>query len=484
MSPVINLSLGQKCVEQRFVPTIAIVCGALAFLVFLAVMPPSLTWAHYGADGGDLATAIVRGALPHPPGFPAYLVAGDLFARLPFGEPAWRLSVMSAMFAAGAVALTIATARRAGVNTIAAMTAGLSLAFAPLFWSQAIIVEVYACAAFFAALLLFLAARDAPVWVRGLVLGIATGAHPILVFFFPVLIEAREPTLRISNFASRFIGALVGLLIGWLAMYGGVVRVLPGVPSPWGDVSTLAGWWSFVSGELYRGYVFALPLPDLLPRLAAFAALMTRQYTPLGALLALIGIAPLWRARRDLALASLTTFAFVALFAIGYNTADSFVYLSIALPLAALWLAFGLSRIMHYLIGDTQYATRHTYSVFRVACCVVLLLPLAQLVLFYSEMDLRADRSAVQWAERILRAAPPRAVLLTERDAHTFTLWYAHDALNARPDVIVLDRDLWMYAPYRQMMVREFGLANDSIPEQAAQRMARPIVRVCEEGIH
>jgi hypothetical protein len=99
-------------------------------------------------------------------------------------------------------------------------------------------------------------------------------------------------------------------------------------------------------------------------------------------------------------------------------------------------------------------------------------------------MDLRADRSAMQWAERILRAAPPRAVLLTERDAHTFTLWYAHDALNARPDVIVLDRDLWMYAPYRQMMIREFGLANDSIPEQAAQRMARPIVRVCEEGIH
>jgi hypothetical protein len=92
------------------------------------------------------------------------------------------------------------------------------------------------------------------------------------------------------------------------------------------------------------------------------------------------------------------------LFAIGYNTTDSFVYLSVTLPLAALWLAFGLSRIMHYLIGDTQYATRYTYSVFRVACCAVLLLPFAQLVLFYSEMDLRADRSAMQWAEHILCA--------------------------------------------------------------------------------
>ncbi|MBE9508758.1 MAG: DUF2723 domain-containing protein, partial [Chloroflexi bacterium] len=84
---------------------------ALLLVVYLLTLPPTLTWAHHGADGGDLVTAVARGSIPHPPGFPTYLLLGELFIRLPWGDPAWRLNLMSAVLAVGAVGLTAAAIR-------------------------------------------------------------------------------------------------------------------------------------------------------------------------------------------------------------------------------------------------------------------------------------------------------------------------------------------------------------------------------------
>ncbi|MBI5305261.1 MAG: DUF2723 domain-containing protein [Chloroflexi bacterium] len=447
----------------------ALLASACALLLYLATMPPSLTWAHHGADGGDLASAIARGALPHPPGFPFYLLLGNLVAQIPFGELAWRLNVLSAFCAASAVGLTVATARRIGANAVAAMVAGLMLACAPLFWSQAIIVEVYAPAALGAAFLFFLAMYDAPMWVRGLVLGIGMGAHPILFFLAPFVRQATRPPAGKPP-ALQTIG---GFLFGWLAMYGVALIAQNRAPSPWGEIATFDAWWSFVSGELYRGFVFALPLGDVPSRVIAFLALLAQQFTPVGAMIAILGLVTLRHTQPTFALSSMLAFGLVSLFAITYNTADSFVYLIVALPLAALWLAAGLSRSTHYTARITHHVIRNSHF-----ALLILLLPLAQLVFNFGAMNQREDRTAVEWAERALAAAPPRAILVTGRDAHTFTLWYARDVWRARSDVIVLDRDLWMYAPYRAMMTREFGLTDDLSLDQVARVAARPLVNV------
>ncbi|CAG0944832.1 hypothetical protein ANRL1_01970 [Anaerolineae bacterium] len=462
---------------------IEFVGAAFAFVVYLATMPPSLTWAHYGADGGDLVTAIARGALPHPPGFPAYVLAGDWFIRIPFGEPAWCLNLLSAMFAAGAVGLTIAAARRLGVSAIATSVAGLMLAFAPLFWSQAIIVEVYAFAAFGASLVMYLALRGAPAWLVGFILGIGMGAHPILFFCAPIVLVCRceERSLRRSNpqppswrLLRRFTARndiCIAFLLAWLVMYGVVLVVPNRAMSPWGDLTTIGGWWSFVSGQIYRGYVFTLPLAELPQRLIAFAATLIRQFTPLGAIIAGVGAWRLWREQRGVAFASLAAFALVSIFAIGYNTADSIVYLVIALPIAGLWLALGLEPLTFHFSRFTSHATRHASRV------ILLLLPLVSLALYWNEMNLHDDRAAIVWADQILSAAPPNAILVTERDAHTFTLWYARDVLQRRTDVIVLDRDLWQYESYRKMMAAQFGFADDLVFE-FEKKDGRSIVEV------
>ncbi|MCK4314333.1 MAG: DUF2723 domain-containing protein [Anaerolineae bacterium] len=490
---------------ERGTEIIGAACTAALLVVYGATMAPTLTWAHYGADGGDLVTAVARGSIPHPPGFPTYLLLGELFIRLPWGEPAWRLNLMSAVLAAGAAGLTAAAIRlllrsricnpqpatsnpqpqipnlqspfsilNSPLSTLLSpLCAGLSLGLAPLFWSQALIAEVYAPAAFFAALVGYLALRGGPAWVLGLAWGVGMGAHPTLLFMAPLVVWGawKKPGFSKKTWFLAQTGLLA--LLGWGVMYGPVLLARSGVPSPWGDVSTLSGWWTLVSGWMYHGYLFSLPPAAWSQRLLAWAGLLARQFTPWGALLAGLGWVRLWRRWRSLACASALTFGAFSLYAVGYNTADSLVYLALALPLAALWLGMGLAQAANWL---EKRLPRGAW--------LLLLLPLLQALLFWGQMDLSGDRAAVEWAERVLEEAPPQAMLLTAQDAHTFTLWYVHDVLDERPDVVVVDQDLWGQEPYRRMMAEALDLVDASAglsPEEAARRAGRPIVRMTDQ---
>lgn len=449
-------------------------CAAVLLAIYGATLAPSLTWAHYGADGGDLATAVTLGRLPHPPGFPTYLLLGTLFVRLPWRDPAWRLNLMSAAAAAGAAALIAAAAWRLAGDEKgardsgfggghAALCAGLCLGLAPLFWSQAVIAEVYALAALFSALTTALALYHGPAWALGLSWGLGLGVHPTLLFLAPVVWAGTAGEKRARRLAQAGLCAMLGCGL----MYGPALLAWSRAPSPWGNVSTLAGWWTLVSGRLYRGYLFALPLADYPRRLLAWAGLLIRQFTPLGAALAGWGWARLWRTRRALATALALSLAVFSFYAIGYNTTDSLVYLTPALALPALCLAAGLAQ-----------AARWLNRRLRRGVWLLLLLPLLQGTLFWGQMDLSDDREATVWAKQTLQGAPPQAVIVTAQDAYTFALWYAHEALGERPDVTVLDRDLWGWEAYRVRMAEALGLdaAVGLSPEEAARQAGRPVV--------
>ena len=457
---------------------------ALLLAVYLLTLPPTLTWAHHGADGGDLVTAVARGSIPHPPGFPTYLLLGELFIRLPWGDPAWRLNLMSAVLAVGAVGLTTAAVRLLLRSRIgnphspfsilhSPFCAGLSLGLAPLFWSQALIAEVYAPAAFFAALVGYLALRGGPAWVLGLAWGVGIGAHPTLMLLAPLVAWRVWKKPGFSEKTWFLVQTGLMALLGCGAMYGPVLLARGGVPSPWGDVSTLGGWWALVSGRMYHEYLFRLPLAAWPQRLLAWVGLLARQFTPLGALLTGLGWMHLWREWRSLAWASALAFGAFSLYALGYNTADSLVYLVLVLPLAALSLGVGLAQAADWLEKRLRHGT-----------WLLLLLPLLQALLFWGQMDLSGNRAAMEWAGQVLEEAPPQAMLLTAQDAHTFTLWYVHDVLDERPDAVVVDQDLWEQESYRRMMTETLGLANadaDLSPEEAAQRAGRPVVKVTND---
>ena len=67
-----------------------------------------LTWAFYSGDGGELITAVMTGGIPHPPGYPTYLLLGRLAALLPVTPIAYRFALLSAFCGAITAAMTAA----------------------------------------------------------------------------------------------------------------------------------------------------------------------------------------------------------------------------------------------------------------------------------------------------------------------------------------------------------------------------------------
>jgi hypothetical protein len=197
---------------------------------------------------------------------------------------------------------------------------------------------------------------------------------------------------------------------------------------------------------------------------------LARQFTPVGAVLAGWGWVR-WRSERSaLAWGTLVSLGLGSLYAVGYDTTDSLVYLVPMLPLAAIWLGGGLAWAAAQIGGGWS----------RLA---LLLLPLVQLVLFWGPIDVSDDDGAMAWAEMTLGSAPPEAILVTETDPHTFTLWYATQVLALRPDVTIVDQDLWAVPSYRRMVADVLGLTDvgeDAPVSEAVRRLERPAVWISE----
>ncbi len=80
-------------------------CAALlfgaAFALYVHTTAPGMGF----VDSGELVTAAYFLGIPHPPGFPLYVLIAHAATRLPLGSVARRVNLASALFGALAVAV-------------------------------------------------------------------------------------------------------------------------------------------------------------------------------------------------------------------------------------------------------------------------------------------------------------------------------------------------------------------------------------------
>ena len=107
----------------------------------------------YVGDSGELVAAVHTLGVPHPSGYPLYVLLGKLWTLIvPVGSIAFRMSLFSAACAAIGVALLHRLAREIGLGSAASVTAALLLAVSPSFWGEANVQRVYALNAVFVVL--------------------------------------------------------------------------------------------------------------------------------------------------------------------------------------------------------------------------------------------------------------------------------------------------------------------------------------------
>src|SRR6059036_1597059 len=119
------------------------VAAALVGLVFVIYALGACPTVYVG-DSGELVTAVHLLGIPHPTGYPLYVLLGKLWTvLLPVGSIAWRMSLFSALCAAVACAALHVVARRAALDRPAAIVTALLAAFGPSFWGEANVQRVY-----------------------------------------------------------------------------------------------------------------------------------------------------------------------------------------------------------------------------------------------------------------------------------------------------------------------------------------------------
>ncbi len=328
--------------------------GVAALMLYLSTAAPSLTWAHSGADGGDLISAALTNGVAHPPGYPTYVTIGQWVARMPFGDMAYRFTVLSAVSMALAAGFTTLSILALSRQPLVAIVAGLFFATAPMVWGQATITEVYALNAAFVATIVYLITpivfRRESVSLFRLALaawlwGVAFGNSVTVAALAPLLIVAWWRA-RTSTSARRVTWLpLLAFAIG-LSVY--LLIPLRAAAQPfvnWGDATTPDRFFALISAELYRGYALSTAPQEFLTRIVAFAQLLVMQYGWLGVALGAIGLYhALISSNRNWRWLALTI-ALYLLFALSYNTPDSALYL---IPV---WM-FGAWAIARGMLSD------------------------------------------------------------------------------------------------------------------------------------
>ena len=454
---------------------------SLSFCLYLRTMAPTITWRNEGADGGELVAAAYVLGVPHPPGYPLYVLLGRLFAFLPLGDVAWRLNLMSAFFAALAVAITLALSRRScrvllwhepeGIHRclleVAAFVSALSLAFSPLFWSQATIAEVHSLSAFLVALTLYCLVcwaertaravsplRDPCLRLAALFYGLSLTHHLSTLMLAPAVLlfvlgwgrRQRGEALDCLQAVSFFLLGLVPyLLLPLLAMRH--------PPVNWGNACSWSGFLWMLSGGAYRRYVFALPPSEVPGRLSAWASLLVGQFGWWGVALGLLGLWLMASAGPLLAASFLIAFGAVSAYAIGYNTTDSYLYLMPSWLIFAVWLGLGAFALLSAL-SRLRWPERFRRGAVFVSCVLLLALPFLVLLRDFGGLDLSGDHEAYEYAAGAFRVLEPEAVVIADTDPHTFALWYFAYVVRPHSGVAVLSKGLLEYGWYRQHVRR------------------------------
>ena len=441
-------------------------CAALIgmgfLLMYASMLPEQPTSANFGSDGGDLAAAVLTGGIPHPTGYPVYLLLGRLFVVLPFSTPYARLALFSAVAGALAAALTFAWVwsisghGRSGANWLAALGAALAWGSAPLVWSQAVIVEVHTLQALFVLAwlawvhLLLGGSAGRPAHLLGCAFlgGLSLGNHLTILLLLPVLglvllLAAQRGISRrllLGQAVALAAGSLIYLVLPWQA------RAWP--PVNWGNPQSLAGLWWLISAEPYRGLVFGISRAEWLLRGLEWGRQLFSQFGVVGVALGGVGLVRGTGLRLQTRLLLVWLFAAATVFSLGYNTPDAQVYLIPAYLVFAIWFGQGLALVWRLVWRGVRVG--------QALALAALLLLVGRTLPTRAAVDPRSSTGQAEFTAELLNQAPVGAFVVTSGDEDSFPLWYAHYGLGQRSDLRVVVQPLTQFRWYQETLLKTY----------------------------
>jgi len=458
---------------------------ALSFALYAATMSRGITWLNTGHDGGDFVSAARTFGVPHPTGYPTYVLLLRVFGdAVAVGSHAFRANLFSVFTGALTVPLiyiaafrlirTVSAQEVGSIGSVRASAVVSALAFgtSQLFWTQNTITEVYSLNALFGAVLLVLTLgviqeiRSGGTAIRNRVLltfllGVGLGNHTTLGL-------AATPfgiwILWMVWQQQRWRGVLdwrpaVGLVLGLSIYVYAPIAASAGPIINWGSPNTLEGFRWLASATLYQGYAFGIESEYVTNRISKTVELLFTQYTIVGTVIGIAGLTNMWSYSRGFVYASVASILAIALYSVAYSTADSFIYLISVFMVFSLWLGVGIAllgaQIKRWAAKTARVAAYQTRVHVAVLVVIALVIPGWSVVTGWDEISIADQSKPAEFAERSIAVATGGVLLVEEPELFAFV--YQSQVANPELDVMVVGPGMLQYDWYWDSLVKYYG---------------------------
>lgn len=495
-------------INSRYVAAIVIL--GLSIGLYISTLSPTISV----GDSPELISSAFTLGISHPPGYPLFSLLGKSITFYPFGDSAaYKVNILSALLGAistfflylsaiEATRLLRQTSEAMLHDHLSAFICSLSLAVSPIFWSQAVIAEVYSLNAAFFTLLLWLSFR----WAReveGLRLtsyvsrllyliaflwGLSLANHHTMIAFGPIFLffagiysigtvlaiaKEGQPQGLPLRLTSR-----VSLLTFFFILGLSVYLYLPirSVQNPfmdWGDVERLSGFLDVILRKQFGLGSRAYSIDRALLQGGYYFGLLREQFAIPGLLLGIIGA--LLFAKRSFwpflfTLALFLIHGILTVLILNPPPSDLFSMDVMVIPsfaVFALWIGMG---ILFAYSGVTSLFVRNLTNkrerVIYVSMTTLLLtIPVYVACANFHKNDESRNTFAHDYANDVIQSVAPNGVLFVEADLSLFPIWYLQYVEGKRREVAVLDVDMLMLPWFKAQLKEKYPTVEVKVPD-------------------
>lgn len=437
----------------------AIVLWLIIFSVYGSTLAPSITF----IDSGELSTVSLTLGIAHPTGYPLFSLLGRVFSMLPVADDkVVRVNILSALLTSiAAIAFfffcieVFQYLRKEKSNSIllASSFSALMLAFSKSFWAQAVSIEVYSLHLVLICLLLFLFVKaintyDKKLWLLfSFLIGLSFTNHLTTILLGPAMLYWFFVEFGINKNTFRKSLSLVPLsLIGFSVYFYIPIRASQYPLLNWGNPQTMENFWWHFTGKQFRVWMFSSS-DAARKQLNYFFENLPIEFNSIILILAFVGFFILMIANRRVFIFTILLFVTCVVYAINYDIHDIDSYFLLAFISLAVFVAIGVNKIIDNVNG-------------KIGVALILggLIGLIGLQVFTNTKynDQAHNYLVEDYTNNILLNLPKNSVVLSYQwDYFVSASYYFQHIKNVRPDIVVLDKELfrrsWYFSQLEKM---------------------------------
>jgi hypothetical protein len=425
-------------------PNASILAALLVFALLLIVYQQTVLRTAVDQDSGEYVAAVHVQGIPHPTGYPLWLLLGRLFDCLPLGgTSAYRVGIMNAVWVAGAGAAITLTALALTGQILPSILAGLAFGLWSPPWGDSVRAMVHALSGLLVALCIVALRR----WNRDrtakalLLLSLAVGVaamHHRVAFLAAGPALAAAFVLTRPRRAGTYLPA-AALFFAPFSLYGYLwYRALQHPPVYWTDVTTFPRLMQHIVGHQYTQFAFQHGGEEAVAEVQKMIPQLLAGPGPLSVLMGIGGVAlilwgwSIWWRREPLVAGFLAAGTALVLIWVSQwgESSDLKHFLSPIGPPLALAGALGAAQLSS-LRAVKQFPWAPAALVGAVICGGLLRANWPE----YNFSDRWGNRD--RWAAA-LRQMEPNAVFVSDFDQPNFVTIYLQNVEKLRPDIILL----------------------------------------------